>query len=148
MRAAELRDLEGRVGARLRASGQRLTRGRREILRALADARRPLTIPEILRARRGLAQSSAYRNLRVLERARAVRRVVTPGDHARYELAEDLSGHHHHLICASCGAVEDFSASSRLERRVQEAMEEVAERAGFAARGHSLDLIGLCQRCA
>ena len=76
----------------------------------------PLTIPEILRMRPGLPQSSAYRNLAVLERSGVVRRIITSDEWARYELAEPLAEHHHHLICASCGAVVDFTVSSQLER--------------------------------
>ena len=66
-------------------------------------------IPQILEVDRSLAQSSAYRNLAVLERAGVVHRIVTTDEFARYELAEDLTEHHHHLICRSCGSVADFT---------------------------------------
>jgi Fe2+ or Zn2+ uptake regulation protein len=139
----------GREAAeRLQAAGQRATRNRLAIVDVLAAAGQPLTIREIIGRRRGLALSSAYRNLAVLEGARVVRRLVTGGDHARFELAEDLTLHHHHLVCASCGTVEDFSASSPLERRVEEAMAQAAARAGFTPQGHRIDLIGLCRSCA
>ena len=77
---------------------------RRALVDLLAEVDQPLTIPQLLERRRGLAQSSAYRNLAVLERAGVVHRIVTSDEFARYELAEDLTEHHHHLICASAAA--------------------------------------------
>jgi Fur family ferric uptake transcriptional regulator len=142
------RDPLDEAAARLQEAGQRATRNRLAIVEVLSGSRQPLTIREIVGRRRGLALSSAYRNLAVLEEASVVRRLVTGGDHARFELAEDLTRHHHHLVCASCGAVEDFSASGPLERRVEEAMAQAAARAGFTPQGHRIDLIGLCRRCA
>lgn len=136
------------AAARLAAARQRATAGRLAIVEVLAGAGQPLTIREIIRRRRDLALSSAYRNLAVLEGARVVRKVLTGGDRARYELTEDLTRHHHHLVCASCGAVEDFSAPSPLERKVEEAMAQAAARAGFTPQAHRIDLIGLCRSCA
>jgi Fur family ferric uptake transcriptional regulator len=144
-----VRDPYNEAAARLEAAGQRATRNRLAIVEVLARAGQPLTIREIIQRKRGLALSSAYRNLAVLEAARVVHRLVTGGDHARFELAEDLTlHHHHHLVCASCGTVEDFSASGPLERRVQEAMAQAAARAGFTPQAHRIDLIGLCRSCA
>ena len=45
----------------------------------------------------------------MLEQAGVVHRVVATDEFTRYELAEDLTEHHHHLICSSCGAVADFT---------------------------------------
>jgi Fur family transcriptional regulator, ferric uptake regulator len=143
--AGELRDT---VSARLRETGQRLTANRETIVAVLATADRPLTIPDILGAGDGLAQSSVYRNLLVLEQAAVVRKVVTHDEFAHFELAEDLTEHHHHLICSSCGAVEDVPASAGLERSLRTAMDEIARTTGFHADGHRIDLVGLCRRCA
>jgi Fe2+ or Zn2+ uptake regulation protein len=135
------------VGARLRAAGQRYTARRRALVELLQRARQPLAIPDILGGDRALAQSSAYRNLAALERAHVVRRVHTGEDFARYELAEELTGHHHHLVCSNCGAVEDVTIPSRLERSMERALDEVATSTGFAAVSHRLDLIGTCRAC-
>lgn len=141
-------DLHPTVAQELRLGGQRYTPVRRLLVDILVEADGPLTIPEILRRGSRLAQSSVYRNLAVLERARVVRRVVTSEEHARYELAEELAGHHHHLICASCGRVEDFETPPRVERALDRTMSEVASGAGFSPTHHRLDLVGLCERCS
>jgi Fe2+ or Zn2+ uptake regulation protein len=135
------------VARLLHANAQRLTPTRQQIVDVLA-ASGPVTIPEILAAERGLAQSSVYRNLVVLEDAGVVHRIATADDFARYELAEHLTGHHHHLVCSNCGRVEDLPATSAVERSVAAAIEEAAERAGFRTEHHRLDLIGLCAQCA
>ena len=141
---AELHDT---VGARLRDVGQKYTTGRRALVDLLAGAGQPLTIPEVVVGGPGrVPQSSAYRNLAVLEQAGVVHRIVTSGDFARYELAEDLTEHHHHLICSSCGSVEDFTAPPALERTLHRVMGELA--GGFIAESHRLDLIGTCATCA
>jgi Fe2+ or Zn2+ uptake regulation protein len=77
-----------------------------------------------------------------------VRRILTNGDFARFELAEDLTEHHHHLICSSCGSVGDFTVPATLEADLVRALRRVASRARFHADGHRLDVVGLCDRCA
>jgi Fe2+ or Zn2+ uptake regulation protein len=64
-------------------------------------------------------------------------RVQLGGGPLRYELAEDLRGHHHHFVCEGCGRIEDF-------RRCP------LEGAGLGAgvRRHHLELFGLCHDCA
>ncbi|HEX9376188.1 MAG TPA: Fur family transcriptional regulator [Actinomycetota bacterium] len=140
-------DLHLEVAARLRRAGQRYSSRRRALVEIVAAAGKPRSIPEILQGRRGLAQSSVYRNLAVLEQAGVVRRIVTGEDFARFELAEDLSEHHHHLVCSSCGAVEDVALPPTLERRMEGTLTEVAASAGFIPAAHRLDVIGTCREC-
>lgn len=141
-------DVHATVAARLRAVGQRLTTNRQWLLDALTVAARPLTIPEILDEQPELPQSSAYRNLVVLEEAGVVHRVVGTDDFARWELTEDLAGHHHHLICASCGRVEDVPASAGLERSVAAAAAAITRTTGFRTEHHRVDLVGVCESCS
>jgi Fe2+ or Zn2+ uptake regulation protein len=147
MAEADLGALHETAGDRLREQGQRYTASRRALVAALAVADRPPTIPELLGDRPGLAQSSAYRNLAVLERSGVVHRIVTADEHARFELAEDLAGHHHHLVCGSCGRVEDFTVSAALERSLEAALAKVADGSGFQVDHHRLDLVGRCTEC-
>lgn len=136
------------VAHRLHRAGQRRTATRDAIVEVLAGAGRPLTIPEILDVDADLAQSSVYRNLVLLEQAGVVHRIVTNAEFARFELAEDLTGdHHHHLICSSCGAVEDAPASPAIERAVHQAIDEVERATGFRSTAHRIDLLGLCRDC-
>ena len=135
------------IALRLARDEQRYTRLRRALVETMANARRPLTIPEILETNPGLSQSSAYRNITVLTDVRAVRRVSGVGDHGRFELAEDLSSHHHHLVCGSCGKVSDVHPSPRLERALAEAARAVADEDDFDVTDHRFDLLGRCADC-
>lgn len=141
-------ELHAAAAVRLGADDQRYTSGRRALVELLADAPHPLTVAEVLERNEGLTQSSVYRNLAVLEATGVVDRVVTEDEFARYELAEDLTGHHHHhLICAGCGGVEDFSVPPELETAMDEVFHKVARRSGFSVGHHRMDIIGWCATC-
>jgi Fe2+ or Zn2+ uptake regulation protein len=143
------RDQRAEVAARLGRVGQRLTGNRAAIIDVLRDGARPLTLPEILSSRNELAQSSVYRNLVVLEQAGVVHRIVTNDEHARFELAEDLTGdHHHHLVCSMCGTVEDVPANAGLEASLHDAVAEIDRATGFTTEGHRIDLVGRCRACS
>ena len=135
------------VGLLLLRCDQRYTRLRRALVETLGGAGRPLTIPEILQTNPGLSQSSAYRNITVLLEAGAARRVAGTDDHGRFELAEDLAGHHHHLVCSSCGKVSDVRSSPRLERALADAARAAADEDDFDVVEHRFDLVGLCADC-
>lgn len=108
----------------------------------------PLALPDIVRGRKNLPQSSAYRNLAELESVGLVRRVASEDGFGRYELAEELTGHHHHLMCSRCGRVQDLHIPTALEHQLDRTLDALAREARFASVSHRLDLIGLCRDCA
>ena len=140
-------DLDDEINALLRRADQRYTKGRRALVATLRAEGQPVTIPQILDASDGLAQSSVYRNLVVLEEAGVVTRIVTNDDFARYELAEHLTHHHHHLICSSCGDVTDFALDDQAEAGLDAALHKIAAATGFTVEAHRLDLVGVCSDC-
>jgi Fe2+ or Zn2+ uptake regulation protein len=66
----------------------------------------------------------------------------------RYEIAEWLAGHHHHLVCVDCGAVEDIELPPSLEKELEVLVGQVSKMSEFSASGHSLEVDGRCTRCA
>jgi Fur family transcriptional regulator, ferric uptake regulator len=136
------------VRERLSEREQRYTTGRHRIVEALLAADGPVTLPELLARQPSLAQSSAYRNLSIMEESGIVRRLVHGAEHAHYELAEDLTEHHHHLICENCGLIRDITLTARLERSLDSAFDGVARAEGFAPRHHAIDIYGKCATCA
>ena len=141
-------ELHATVAERLASVGQRYTPVRRAVVEALAAAARPVTMAQLVHGRADLAQSSVYRSLAVLEEAGVVHRLPGADGLARHELDESLTEHHHHLVCVSCGTVEDLPASVRLERMMARAVAEAAAVRGFRPQSHRLDLVGVCARCA
>lgn len=126
---------------------QRYTVGRRRIVEALVEAAGPITLPALLVADPALSQSSAYRNLALMEEAGVVRRLVHGAEHAHYELAEDLTEHHHHMICEQCGLIADITLDARLESSLDRALDELASASGFSPTHHAIDIYGRCADC-
>ena len=74
--------------------------------------------------------------LALLEADGRVRRL----DRGRFIACEP--GHHHHLVCVSCGAVEET------ELCAAPPVTEVRKRHGFVVQHHEADLYGVCGKCA
>lgn len=141
-------ELERAINDRLADHDLRYTSGRRAIVEGLKRADGPITLPELLERAPDLAQSSAYRNLSLLEEAGVVRRLVHGGEHAHFELAESLTEHHHHLICESCGQVRDITLDAGLERTLDQSFAELSAGEGFTPTHHTVDVYGVCGDCA
>ena len=139
--------LHAAVAAALSRLGVRYTAHRRTLITALSEARQPLTIPQIVAAASTVPQSSVYRNLAIFDEARIVHRMPGTDDFARYELAETLMGHHHHLVCSTCGVVEDVVLPPQTEEELERVLRRIARQRGFALASHRLDLVGDCVRC-
>lgn len=141
--------LDRKVEARLADHEVRYTNGRRRVVQALALADGPKSAAELSdRIGPKVPLSSLYRTLAVLEVARVIAPHYSVKGLARYELAEWLAGHHHHLVCVDCGAVEDITIPERLEGRVEAVVSEIGSMASFRATNHALEVEGLCVNCA
>jgi Fe2+ or Zn2+ uptake regulation protein len=140
-------DLHGVVEDRLRGADQRYTAGRRAIIGLLVSAGHPVSIGDIAESLPGLPRSSAYRHLTDLETAGIVRRVTASDEFTRFELAEDLTEHHHHLLCVSCGKVIDVTLPAGFEQAVAQAISQLADAEHFEPHSHRLDVLGVCADC-
>ena len=148
MSAEEMNDdMHGVVERRLRLIDQRYTSGRRAIVDLLVSAGHPVSIGDIAERLPSLPRSSAYRHLTDLHAAGLVRRVTASDEFTRFELAEDLTEHHHHLLCVNCGKVIDVTLPANLEQQATDAISQLAEAEGFQAHSHRLDVLGLCAAC-
>lgn len=128
----------------------RYTEARRRLVGVIGSAARPLTLAEILASLHEdgpIPQSSVYRNLADLEAAGVATRVQGADEFGRFELSEDLSGHHHHLLCEGCGTVADVHLSAELERTLDSALAQAAAASGFEVSGHRVDIVGRCGAC-
>lgn len=139
--------LDELVELQLRRADLRYTEGRRRIVDLLAGSEHPVNIAEITKMLPGVPRSSAYRHLLVLEGAGIVRRINATDGFARFELAEELTEHHHHLLCTSCGRVFDVTPSASFERTTARMVVELADQFTFSPVSHSLDVVGHCSEC-
>jgi Fur family ferric uptake transcriptional regulator len=103
-----------------------------------------LEMEEALRRRgRRVARASVYRILDELERLGLVQRVQVGQAMARYEPVRAGEGHHHHLVCDSCGRITPFRDPA-LERVI----ESLSARLPMRVAEHEIVLRGACRNCA
>ncbi|MHB8220346.1 MAG: Fur family transcriptional regulator [Acidimicrobiales bacterium] len=140
-------ELHAVVTSHLRSVGLRYTPGRRAVVELLARSGHPVSIGDVERALPALPRSSAYRHLADLQTATVVHRIAATDDFARYELAEDLTEHHHHLLCTDCGSVIDIASTAAFERMAAEHLDRLAEAEGFVPTSHRIDVFGRCAAC-
>ncbi|MBK9344267.1 MAG: transcriptional repressor [Dehalococcoidia bacterium] len=125
---------------RLETIGFRSTAPRRAVLSAIQNAPGPFTIEDLLAELPSVGRATVFRTIKLLQELELVCRVPLEDGTARYQLSE--GGHHHHLVCRTCGAVAEFS-DLEIDTRIQ----EQASTHGFALQGHSLELYGRCRDC-
>lgn len=114
------------------------------LLDAQACALSAIEIEDALRAGgRPVARASIYRILDELERLGLVQRVQVGQDMARYEPVRSGDGHHHHLVCESCGAVTPFT-----DEPLEEAIRKLSSRLPMQVAEHEIVLRGACRACA
>jgi Fur family ferric uptake transcriptional regulator len=130
---------------RLLAKGMRNGGARRAIIDLLAEQDCCLTAQEIfdqLRASgRRVGIASVYRVLDLLAAEGTVQRIELGSGTARYEPVSP-DGHHHHLVCDSCGKVEPFE-----DRSLERALDRVEQSSGYEVSLHDVVLHGACGDC-
>jgi len=87
-------------------------------------------------------QATVYRNLTNLEELGVVRRVELKSNRAFFELKSNKD--HHHIICVSCGLIEDFY-NCNIDKVAVSALKNSKRFAKVSE--HSLELFGLCKQC-
>lgn len=123
--------------------GIRATAQRRAVVRAVGEAADSFTVAELHeRARRlepGLGLATTYRTVELLRASGAVHPLLGEGRHAYVRCRPE---HHHHLVCTTCGSVEE----TELCAAPSEA--DLRRTHGFRPAGHELDIYGTCRSCA
>jgi Fe2+ or Zn2+ uptake regulation protein len=126
----------------------RYTSGRQKVVATLHGADGPLSAGELgSLLTPQVPVSSIYRTLAVLTETGVVTPHLSTKGLARYELAEWLTGHHHHLVCVECGSVEDVDVPESEEDKVRSLVGSIAASASFTPTNHALEIEGRCARC-
>jgi Fe2+ or Zn2+ uptake regulation protein len=128
----------------LRAAGLRVTGPRVAVLTALHEHRHADTnsLIDAVRAEHGeVSHQAVYDVLRVLTDAGLVRRIQPSGSVARYE--SRVGDNHHHLVCRSCGAIEDVDCTVGAAACLTPSDDH-----GFAIDEAEVTFWGLCPACA
>jgi len=114
-----------------------------ELLDAQHCALSAVEIEDALRAgQRPVGRASIYRILDELDRLGLVRRLQVGQSMARYEAIRTGDGHHHHLVCDTCGTVIPFT-----DPALETAIERLSRRVPMAVAEHEIILHGACRHC-
>ena len=128
----------------LREKGHRLTPQRMLVIEALHNADRHISAEELckqLRNRYPYANiSTVYRTLELLKELNLVTEADLGEGRVRYHVAE--KGHHHHLVCRSCGKIIDLE-----ESLIHPLEHTLLQKYGFDADLRHLAISGECSRC-
>jgi Fur family ferric uptake transcriptional regulator len=84
--------------------------------------------------------STVYRTLEMLHRLGLVTETDLGEGRVRYHPAE--KGHHHHLVCESCGSIIDLD-----DALLDPLKRELQRRYSFAAELKHLAILGRCAKC-
>jgi len=96
----------------------------------------------MLRARgERVGLTTVYRTLQGLAEAGAVDVMRPPGGEHRYRRCSE--GHHHHLVCRSCGRTVEVAGPA-----VESWADRVAGQHGYVDVSHTLEIFGTCPACA
>jgi Fur family ferric uptake transcriptional regulator len=132
------------ISRSLREKGYRLTPQRRMILEAIEHSDEHISAEEIYALVTAkypdVNISTVYRTLELLKKLNMVYEINLGEGRIRYHAEE--SGHHHHLVCQSCGAVVDIdeSALSPLKNALLRDYH-------FQAELRHVGVFGVCEKC-
>ena len=122
----------------------RRTRQRTAVDGILADRDDFRTAQEIHDELRGLGErvglTTVYRTLQAMAEAGELDALRTAEGETAYRRCS--TGHHHHLVCRSCGRTVEVSGPA-----VETWANAVAEDHGFRDVSHDLEIFGTCENC-
>ncbi len=143
---AAIHRLRARLQSYMLKKGLRSTNQRRLIVETFFESASHMTIEDLLhevRARdKGIGYATVYRTLKLLAECGVASERRFGDGLSRYELADDASAHHDHLICTTCGKIVEFE-----EPRIEALQDEIAERYGFHVASHKHEMYGTCREC-
>ncbi|GGL17586.1 Fur family transcriptional regulator [Mangrovihabitans endophyticus] len=85
--------------------------------------------------------TTVYRTLQGLADAGEIDVMRPPGGEALYRRCSQ--GHHHHLVCRTCGQAVEVAGPA-----VEAWADRVAAQHGFVEVSHTVEIFGTCPRCA
>lgn len=118
---------------------------RERVREALSDAQGFVSAQSLYASLRedntGIGLATVYRALAGLATAGDADTLQSPEGEALYR-ACSTEGHHHHLICRSCGTTVEIAAKD-----VESWAQRTAAENGFTDAEHVVDIFGLCAAC-
>jgi len=129
----------------LKSTGLKATLPRLKILEIFqSGGQRHMTAEDVYRVllnhHSDIGLATVYRVLTQFEQAGILERSHFESGKAVYELNEGT--HHDHLVCTSCGKVEEF-----YDAEIEQRQQNIAKDKGWTLQDHAMSLYGLCADC-
>lgn len=122
----------------------RATKTKQLVAQLFSDSPTPLSLREVyglVKAQHPLtAYSTVYRIVGKLQGDEKLITIDWRERGSRFEWAQ--KEHHHHLVCNSCGDVEDVK-----DELLRYSDKKITATTGFVVKNHSIELFGLCEPC-
>ncbi|MCL0029523.1 transcriptional repressor [Dehalococcoidia bacterium] len=132
-----------KIASLLSQKGYKLTAQRRAVIDVVVNSHEHLApaalYERVRRTHPAIGLVTVYRTLEMLHELGLICRVHRGEKHG-YTLAP--SGHHHHLVCAQCGTVADFTGCE-----LEVLQQRLSQETGFKIEGHLLQFVGHCRNC-
>jgi len=132
------------IAATLRRHSYKLTPQRRAVIQAIASSQDHLTpagiYEKVHQDHPNIGLVTIYRTLDMLAKLELICELHAGGSCHSYTIS--TPEHHHHLICANCGKVVDFTGYDLGELEQRLSLET-----GFEIEDHLLEFVGLCRVC-
>ena len=125
---------------RLEAQGHRVTPARAAVVAAVLTHTGHFSVEDVMRQARAVGRATVFRTMRLLTDLDIACRVLLEDGSLRYRVSR--RGHHHHLVCVSCGNVQDLD-----ECAVSGLVRELAATTSYEIEGHWLEFYGRCAAC-
>jgi Fur family transcriptional regulator, ferric uptake regulator len=124
----------------------RMTRQRRAVQEALASTTTFCSAQDLHASLRTegttISLATVYNQLRQMAERHEVDLIRTEAGEALWRRC-GAGVHHHHLVCRSCGQVQELEAPV-----VEQWASDVASGSGYTELSHSVEISGICPRCA
>ncbi len=132
-------------GHQLKLAGLKITVPRMRVLHVLEQAKdHHLSAEDVYKALldsgEDVGLATVYRVLTQFESAGLVNRHNFEGGYCVFELRQ--ADHHDHLVCLTCGRVEEF-----VDEIIEQRQHLIAQQAGFKMLDHALNIYGSCSQC-
>lgn len=112
------------------------------LLDDIADFRSAQELHDELRKRgEGIGLTTVYRTLQSMATAGQVDTLRTDTGESVYRLCSEH--HHHHLVCRICGATVEVEGGA-----AEVWADQVAAQHGFTDVSHTIEIFGVCGKCA
>lgn len=130
------------IAKQLQQKGYRFTKQRQVIFDALTA--HPQSVEEIVVSLKekgvSIDRVTVYRTLDRFVDLSIVSKTQFKDKTAKYELFSKTN-HHHHLVCESCGSIEDISLNEAFF------LNKVSSQTNFQIKSHALEFFGICGKC-